>query len=142
MTRPTTQPTTQPTAGSTSGAAIPILPARDLDETEAFYARVGFTTRFRDPRIDAHYLIVERDGVELHFFTHAELDPWTSSAGCYWRVTDADAWHQACAALAIPEQGIPRLTRPENRPWGMREFALVDPNGTLVRVGHVLAPTG
>jgi hypothetical protein len=26
----------------------------------------------------------------------------------------------------------------EDKPWGMREFALVDPNGNLIRVGHDL----
>jgi hypothetical protein len=24
----------------------------------------------------------------------------------------------------------------EDKPWGMREFAIVDPNGTLIRVGQ------
>ena len=31
-----------------------------------------------------------------------------------------------------------RLTAVEDKPWGMREFAVVDPNGNLLRVGRPL----
>ena len=27
----------------------------------------------------------------------------------------------------------------EDKPWGLREFALVDPEGDLVRIGQVMA---
>jgi hypothetical protein len=27
----------------------------------------------------------------------------------------------------------------EDKPWGLREFALVDPEGNLVRIGQVMA---
>lgn len=38
----------------------------------------------------------------------------------------------------LPTAGIPRLVRAENKPWGMRELALVDPNGNLIRAGQEL----
>lgn len=38
----------------------------------------------------------------------------------------------------LPAAGIPRLVRAENKPWGMRELALVDPNGNLIRAGQEL----
>ena len=38
----------------------------------------------------------------------------------------------------LAAEGIPRVTAPEDKPWGMREFALVDPSGNLIRVGHDL----
>jgi hypothetical protein len=46
----------------------------------------------------------------------------------------------ASGLLSICER-IPRLTAPIDQPWGMREFALVDPSGNLVRVGHDLDAT-
>jgi hypothetical protein len=46
-----------------------------------------------------------------------------------------DGLHTECARLGLPTGGIPRLTPVEAKPWGTREFALVDPNGTLVRIG-------
>jgi MFS family permease len=49
-------------------------------------------------------------------------------------VRDADEFYQEFARLGLPSEGIPRLTAPVDQPWGMREFALVDPSGNLVRV--------
>ena len=105
--------------------AVPILPSRDLTETAAFYSRLGFSVAF--PLDD--YLITDRDGAELHFFPKPDLDPATTDAMCYLAVPDADALHDEWVASGL------QLLRPlEDKPWGLREFALVDPNGTLVRV--------
>ena len=49
----------------------PILPARNIAATEAFWQRLGFETDY----IDADYLLMKRDGAEVHFFRHADLDP-------------------------------------------------------------------
>jgi catechol 2,3-dioxygenase-like lactoylglutathione lyase family enzyme len=124
---------------STTGA-IPILPARDLDATAAFYARLGFREMGRWPE----YLIVVRDEIELHFFPSADLDPATSIAGCYLRVRDADALHREFAAAGLPpwEEGFPCLGEVEATDYGMREFAATDPDGNLLRVGHVVADSG
>lgn len=120
-----------------SGAfSIPILPARDLVATRAFYERMGFEAGYFAPG-ERGYLILARGGLRMHFFQHAELDPFANYAGCYWRVKDADALHAELARLALPARSIPRLEPPGDKPWGLREFALVDPDGNLVRVGHV-----
>ncbi|HEU4631574.1 MAG TPA: VOC family protein [Gemmatimonadaceae bacterium] len=117
----------------------PILPARDLDETRAFYARLGFEPWFRG-RGPWEYEIVSRGQLVVHFFAERGLVPGDNDSSCYWRVTDADRCYQEWSALGLPTEGIPRLTAPEDRPWGMREFTLVDPSGNLVRVGHELGP--
>ena len=116
-------------------AAIPILPARSLDETIAFYARFGFAVGYRQDEPEP-YAILGRGLVELHFFAFADLRPADSYAGCYLRVTDVDKVHADWSALGLPEAGIPRLTGVRDESWGMREFALVDPNGNLIRVGE------
>lgn len=88
-------------------SAAPILPARDLAATLAFFERLGFR------RLGGVYpddLLVERDGVDA---------------------LDAD-W----ARLGLPSQDIPRLIRAEDKPWGMRELPLIDPEGNLIRVGQ------
>jgi catechol 2,3-dioxygenase-like lactoylglutathione lyase family enzyme len=110
---------------------VPILLARDLDETSGFYAALGFTVA----RTFDHYLIVDRDGAEIHFVTTPELDPWTSDAMCYLHVDDIDGLLDTWREVGLPVSGIPRLTAAEDKPWGLREAALVDPNGTLVRIG-------
>lgn len=129
---PATQahPTPQP-----PDLAIPILPSRSLENTVAFYRRLGF-----DGEIHAfgNYAILRRGTIEIHFFTHRELQPAESHAGCYLRVADADALHRDFAKASLPARGIPRQDPIENKPWGMREFAIVDPDGNLIRIGQPL----
>ena len=119
--------------------AVPILPSRDLDETLAFYVRLGFQNRGAPPD-EWKYLIIGRDTGELHFFEAPTVDPLTTDAGCYVRVDDADAlfeeWHRVGVA-EDPATGS-RLIPPCDTDYGMREFALVDQNGNLVRVGSPL----
>ena len=116
--------------------AIPILPSRSIAATVAFYRRLGFAGGAHEA--DARYAILDRGPVELHFFAHEDLVPADSFAGCYVRVTDVEAWYRAFAAARLPTTGIPRLEPPADRPWGLREFALVDPDGNLLRVGQVI----
>ena len=115
----------------------PILPARDLDETRAFYEKLGFAAWFRG-RGQWDYEIVSRGELVVHFFAAPGLTPSGNDTSCYWRVKEADRFYQEFTALHLPCKGIPRLTAPVDQPWGMREFTLVDPSGNLVRVGHDL----
>jgi len=55
-------------------------------------------------------------------------------------VVDVDAFYDDIARAKLPSHGIPRVSEPEDRPWGMREFALNDPNGNLVRIGQQIRP--
>jgi hypothetical protein len=60
-------------------ATIPVLPSGDLDATAGFYAKLGFAV---GSRYGNDYLILEREGRQLHFFFHADVDPKASIAGC------------------------------------------------------------
>lgn len=117
-------------------SSIPILPARDLQETRAFYERLGFRTTGWWPHEFGGYAILIREDLSMHFFSYSDLSPLENYAQCYWRVTDVDALHAECAKGGLPGSGIPRLSTVEDKPWAMREFALVDPNGNLIRVGQ------
>jgi len=120
----------------THDMAIPTLPSRDVNETVTFYRRLGF-----EGGVHSHgdYAILTRGTLELHFFTHGELVPEDSSAGCYLRVLDVDAIYCAFAAAELPRQGIPRMDALQDKPWGLREFAVVDADGNLVRIGQIIA---
>jgi hypothetical protein len=115
----------------------PILPARNLDETRAFCERLGFGPWFRGRW---EYEIVSRGNLVVHFFPEPGLTPSENDTSCYWRVKDADALYREFATLGLKSEGIPRLTEPEDKPWGMREFVLVDPSGNLIRIGHDIGP--
>ena len=120
-----------------NATAIPVLPSRDLDETVAFWGLLGFELVFEQEDPDP-YAILAWGAVELHFFGHSGVEPAGSLAGCYLRVDDADVVHRSWRTLDLPGAGIPRLSEIADRPWGMREFEVVDPDGNRVRVGHIL----
>jgi catechol 2,3-dioxygenase-like lactoylglutathione lyase family enzyme len=108
------------------------LPARDLAATAAFYARLGFAQDYRDEG----WMILSRGGLELEFFAHPGLDPRESWFSACVRVDDPDALLEEWQGLGLPAEApaIPRLTgffRPGEAP---RMFALVDPDGSLLRV--------
>ncbi len=118
------------------GISIPILPARDLGETRAFYERLGFRVAGWWPDEFGGYAILVKGDLSMHFFLYEDVSPSENCAQCYWRVTDVDALHAECQAADLPSSGAPRLDAVEDKPWGMREFAIVDPSGNLVRVGQ------
>ncbi|MGA5821805.1 bleomycin resistance protein [Kitasatospora sp. NPDC094028] len=116
--------------------AVPVLPSRDLAETLDFYGRLGFEPR-GDWIADHGYLIVARGSVELHFRYDPQVDPLATAGSCYVHVADADALHRAWAEIGVPgdEATGSRLTEPAETPYRMREFALVDRSGNLLRIG-------
>lgn len=116
--------------------AIPILPCRSVAATTEFYRKLGFEGGAHE--FNAEYAIFKRGPVELHFFTHRELVPADSFTGCYIRVGDVQSIFQAFSDSRLPETGRPRMDRLEHKPWGLKEFAVVDPDGNLLRIGQVI----
>lgn len=121
---------------STHDLAIPTLPSRALPATLAFYARLGFTGRLLG--VNDSYGIVTRGALELHFFPHPLLNPAESYAGAYLRVADVETLYRDFRRVTLPAHGIPRMETLADKPWGMREFALVDEDGNLLRIGQVI----
>jgi catechol 2,3-dioxygenase-like lactoylglutathione lyase family enzyme len=119
--------------------AVPILPSRDLDETLAFYSRLGFELQGA-PIEKYRYLIIGRGSIELHFWDAPDVDPLTTDASCYIRVDDADALHREWQEVGIESDRVTgsRLMPPVDTDYGIREFALVDRSGNLLRVGSPL----
>jgi hypothetical protein len=120
--------------------AVPIMPSRDLHETLDFYQRLGFENRGEPPETYG-YIIVARGIIELHFWEAPDVDPLTTDHSCYVRVADADALHAEWERAGVPsdpETGS-RLMPPVATDYGIREFALVDKSGNLVRVGSPAA---
>ncbi|MDB5572746.1 MAG: glyoxalase/bleomycin resistance/extradiol dioxygenase family protein [Hyphomicrobiales bacterium] len=118
-----------------NGRAIPVLPVRSTHQTKRFYERLGF----RDvghPDWSHDYLIVRAGDVELHFFRWPDLEPESSAALCHIRVENADELHGMWSPLGLPQEGVPRLTPVADTPWGVRQFALVDPDGNCISCGH------
>lgn len=112
--------------------ATPNLPSRSFGATIAFYGALGFEPVFQD----SHWLILSRGSLTLEFFPYADLDPATSSFGSCLRLDDVDAFYGHCRHVGIPETtvGWPRIEPPRHETSGMRIGALLDPDGTLLRL--------
>jgi catechol 2,3-dioxygenase-like lactoylglutathione lyase family enzyme len=121
----------------THDLAIPTLPCRSVSAAVAFYKRLGFEGGAHES--NSEYAILQRGAVELHFFTHKELIPAESSAGCYIRVLDVESIFRSFLLIELPRTGIPRMDTLEDKPWGLREFAIIDLDGNLLRIGQIMA---
>ena len=118
-----------------SDIAIPILPSRSVNDTLTFFRRLGFEGKIHG---NGDYAILTLGSVEIHFFTHHELRPAESCGMCYIRVSNVEAIYREFALAELPRKGIPRQDGLDDKPWGMREFAIVDPDGNLIRIGQTL----
>ena len=112
------------------------LPARSFDQTAAFYGALGFEVTFRDEG----WMILRRGELEIEFFPHPKLAPWTSWFSACVRVADVGHLHGEWSAARLPTEGIPRMPVPVDESNGVRIFALVDPNGSLLRCIAQLRP--
>jgi uncharacterized glyoxalase superfamily protein PhnB len=73
---------------------------------------------------------VDFDGQSVFDLDVIEIDPERNGAGCYMIVPEVDDWHARLTDAELPVSPV------DNMPWGMREFALTDPFGNRVRIGH------
>lgn len=112
--------------------ATPNLPARDLDETAQFYEALGFSQTWRD----RSWMILTRGSLQLEFFPHPDLDPSASWFSACLRLSDPARFYEACRAAGVPEAraGIPRLFPRAADDTGPTFGALIDPNGSLLRL--------
>jgi catechol 2,3-dioxygenase-like lactoylglutathione lyase family enzyme len=111
-------------------SVVPKLPTKDFKETKAFYIN---KLQFKQLGGDyPDYLMLYRDGVELHFFLHPELDLHTNDGMCYIRVTQIEELYEGLAK----SEGIDCLGTLEDRPWGQKEFSLVDNNNNQLTFGQ------
>ncbi len=103
-----------------------------MGATLAFYARLGFTQSVRS----ANWMILKRGPLEIEFFPFPDLDPYGSSFSACIRVDEPEALLKEWQGAGLPSdpRSIPRLTGFFRPPGAPRMFALVDRDGSLLRV--------
>ncbi|WP_082441910.1 bleomycin resistance protein [Sphingomonas sp. Leaf33] len=115
--------------------ATPNLPSRNFEETATFFGKLGFNETWRD----ANWMILKHGEITLEFFPYPDLDPASSSFSCCFRLDDVSAFYTAILAAGVSEKrsGWPRAHKPKPEPWGGVVGALIDPDGTLIRLVQV-----
>lgn len=112
----------------------PVEPVKDLEVALGRYGRLGFEVRAYGHGTGYGY--ADRDGVSIHLSEWDEHDPKRTGSVVYLYVSDADAVWAEWATSGV--EG--RLGAVRDTDYGMREFGLVDPDGTLHRVGSRSQP--
>lgn len=105
--------------------SVPVVPARDVPAAVSWYRdRLGYDVH----RSQDDYGIVSRGGSWIHLYGPSGIEPERSDTMIRVGVEGLDGLYAACLAQGIvhPNGQLGR------RPWGLREFAVLDRDGNLV----------
>lgn len=108
----------------------PKLPMRDKNVTREFYInKLGFN------EIGDYegYLMVQKDKIEIHFFEFKELDPKENYGQVYIRTDGIEDYYQI---LLDNKTSIHPNGPLETKPWGQKEFSVLDPDTNLLTFGQ------
>jgi hypothetical protein len=109
---------------------IPKLPMRNKTHTKEFYlGQLSFelVADYRD------YILLKKDGIEIHFFEFKSLNPSENYGQVYIRVTEIDSLYTTLLENAVPIHQNGNLAV---KPWGQKEFSLLDPDNNLLTFGE------
>lgn len=110
----------------------PKLPMRNKALTKEFYLN---NLSFKELSDYGDYLIVGKDNIEIHFFEFKELEPKENYGQVYIRTDDIDTLYKS---FLDNKTSIHPNGKLQNKPWGQREFALLDPDNNLLTFGQSL----
>lgn len=105
------------------------VPARDFALSKRFYEAIGFVLEW-----STSDLACFRNGPTRFLLQDFHLPGHTTTFAMSLTVQDVDAWWKH-VAVAASDFGI-AVAPPEHRPWGVRDFPLLDPSGVLWRIGE------
>lgn len=114
-------------------AIHPKLPMRDKNTTRNFYCTfLGFQ---EFGTIDWEgYLMIEKDAIQIHFFEFKDLDPKENYGQIYIRSTSIEEYYYSLQKIN------PSIIHPngnlEAKPWGQKEFSVLDPDNNLITFGE------
>ncbi|WP_378175309.1 bleomycin resistance protein [Aquimarina sp. SS2-1] len=110
----------------------PKLPMRNKQVTKDYYLnQLGFqeygSTDYDD------YLMIQKDEIQIHFFQFKELNPKENYGQIYIRTNDINGFYQSLLNQKVKIHPNGKL---EVKPWGQKEFSLLDPDSNLLTFGQ------
>jgi catechol 2,3-dioxygenase-like lactoylglutathione lyase family enzyme len=109
---------------------IPVLAVRNVDAAVRYYTeKLGFRLIFQDAPADPKYAVIRRDTVGLHLQWHDEKDfkdDRSESLMLRFSVDDPDALFEEYKL----KNALGPNSQIKDTPWGTREFAFFEPDGT------------
>lgn len=109
---------------------IPKLPMRSKMKTIDFYQN---TLGFEILGDYDNYLLIRKDKIELHFFEFNSLNPNDNYGQVYIRVSEIENFYKSLLDnfVSIHQNG-----HLDVKPWGQKEFSLLDPDNNLLTFGE------
>lgn len=104
---------------------------RIKEVTLAYYKGLGFE-KFGRANYD-DYLMVMKDQIQLHFFEFKGLDPKENYGQVYIRTDAIDSLYKSLLENNILIHPNGKL---QEKPWGQKEFSLLDPDNNLLTFGQ------
>lgn len=112
----------------------PKLPMRDKAVTREFYiTKLGFEV-FGSADYKGS-LMLKRDKVQIHFFEFSELAPNENYGQVYIRTDDIEDLYES---LIENNVGIHPNGHLQIKPWGQKEFSVLDPDNNLLTFGQYI----
>jgi hypothetical protein len=110
----------------------PKLPMRNKAVTREFYlGKLGFE-EFGAADYDG-YLMVKKDNIQIHFFEFKELDPKSNYGQVYLRATNIESFYNSL----LDKKGVIHPNgQLQIKPWGQKEFSILDPDHNLLTIGE------
>jgi catechol 2,3-dioxygenase-like lactoylglutathione lyase family enzyme len=107
------------------------VPARDFDLSKRFYRELGFDLAWSDD--DLAYF---RHGQSSFLLQKFYIKEHAGNFMMHLLVEDLDAgWRHVESQNVVATYGV-MAQPPADRPWGMRDFVIVDPTGVLWRIAQ------
>ena len=111
---------------------IPKLPMRNKSLTKEFYLNQLSFELISDY---GDYILLKKDEIEIHFFEFKSLDSLENYGQVYIRIIDIDKLYKSLLDKSIAIHPNGHL---EVKPWGQKEFSLLDPDNNLLTFGQAI----
>ena len=112
----------------------PKLPMRNKAITRAYYM---YLLQFQELGSEDYdgYLMLQKDDIQIHFFEFKDLNPKDNYGQVYIRTDDIDKLYQSLLDIktSIHPNGHLQI-----KPWGQKEFSVLDPDNNLLTFGQTL----
>jgi Glyoxalase/Bleomycin resistance protein/Dioxygenase superfamily len=113
------------------------VPALDLAQAMQFYLALGFEIPWSSDE-----LAYVRHGNTSFLLQSFNVAAHADNFQMHLLVENVDDWHAHVRASGVGARFGVEIGEPEDRPWAMRDFTLLDPSGVLWRIAQNIPREG
>lgn len=113
------------------------VPSRDFALSKRFYQDLGF-----DVAWSSEDLAYFRHGSSSFLLQNFYNKEHAGNFMMHLLVEDVEAWWSHVHAMGLAAKYGVKVEPPADRPWGIRDFVVIDPTGVLWRIGQNISGDG